>query len=187
MRTNDPQHTRCLAEGRAGAGRGNRQRNDCQRRRHRPVVPVIWRALRCLFRTGRKPVSDEPQCRFLEQLRQQPQLSNARGYAIDLNSFALDVGGVSIPIIRSHRRADSRLRAAKQRIPPSSTASSSPTASTVDFPFPLAVNISKPVARARPDFHVGYKAMGAAKCGDFIAENSRRGGTYDLSAIRSYG
>lgn len=103
-----------------------------------------------------------------------------RGYEIDLSSFAMNVGGVNIPIISPTPSGQPAYFVLRNNDPAVDGFFISD--GNVDFPFPLAVTIPGLAPVHDLDFHVGYSngtQISSLNILDAV-------GTYDLSSIGSY-
>ncbi|CAN5501277.1 hypothetical protein BH09PLA1_BH09PLA1_22940 [soil metagenome] len=103
-----------------------------------------------------------------------------RGYAIDLSSFAMTVGGVNVPIVIPAPSGQPQYFVLRNNDPAVDGFFISD--GNVDFPFPLAVNITGLTPVHELDFSVGYSngtQISSLNILDAV-------GTYDLSAIGSY-
>ena len=103
-----------------------------------------------------------------------------RGYAIDLSSFALDVGGVNVPVVVPTPSGQPAYFVLRDNDPAVDGFFISD--GNVDFPFPLAVTIPGLAPVHDLDFSVGYSNGNQISSLNILDAV----GTYDLSSIGSY-
>ena len=103
-----------------------------------------------------------------------------RGYGIDLSSFALDVGGVNVPVVVPTPSGQPAYFVLRDNDPAVDGFFISD--GNVDFPFPLAVTIPGLAPVHELDFSVGYSNGNQISSLNILDAV----GTYDLSSIGSY-